>query len=726
MDVYNLYAKIGLDSSAYDNGVKRVESDGKRLSEKLGIKAPIKSDSANYEKGVSDSEKTSKEALKKLSIDAKIDASLTNFEQKVKKAETSVKSIPKNLLMKIGIDTNEIGKKVNTAKSSIDVIKKHVNQATLKLGIDTTEIHTKLDNVKEKASKVASTLGKGFSVAFGAVSAAVGTAATGIAALGKASVSAYAEYEQLTGGVETLFGISSEKVMEYANSAYKASGMSANEYMNTVTSFSASLLQGLGGNTAAAAEIANKAVIDMSDNANKMGTDIEMIKNAYQGFAKQNYTMLDNLKLGYGGTASEMARLINDSGVLGETTKVTAETVNNVSFDKMIEAIHKVQDNLGITGTTSKEAASTIQGSIGMMKSSWENFLTGLADPEQDFDTLLWNLVNSVVTVGENLIPRIEMLLPRLVEGITQLATSLAEHIPSVIETLLPALITGAVTLINSLATALPDILTSLVGAIASPEAISSLVTVVTTLFNGILTMLPQIAELGLTLLVELVRGFADNIGSVIDTVVDVVVQLAMILTEPDTLSSLIEAGVELLVALIDGLARAIPQLISYVPTIISNIWDTIENVDWIELGKNIILGLVNGLKNNISAVTNAIWELAGKISDKFKKFFGIASPSKLFKAFGGYLDEGLAIGITASAEKPIRATQKLSDNLTQAFDVDYTTPAAQTVNGTGARTFAESVAQEIKVIVGFDLNGLDFARSLNPYLQRVAKEVGV
>lgn len=291
MDVYNLYVKIGLDSSAYDSGVKKVESDGKRLSEKLGIEAPIKSDSANYEKGVRDSEKASKEALKKLSIDAKIDASLTNFEQKVKKAETTVKSIPKNLLMKMGIDTNEIGKKVNTAKSSIDVIKKHVSQATLKLGIDTTEIHTKLDAVKEKASKVASTLGKGFSAAVGAVGAAVGTAATGIAALGKQSIEAYSEYEQLAGGVETLFGDASGKMLEYANGAYESAGMSANAYMNTVTSFSASLLKGLGGDTAAAAEIANQAVIDMSDNANKMGTDIEMIQNAYQGFAKQNYTI---------------------------------------------------------------------------------------------------------------------------------------------------------------------------------------------------------------------------------------------------------------------------------------------------------------------------------------------------------------------------------------------------------------------------------------------------
>ena len=198
-----------------------------------------------------------------------------------------------------------------------------------------------------------------------------------------------------------------------------------------------------------------------------------------------------------------------------------------------------------------------------------------------------------------------------------------------------------------------------------------------------------------------------------------------MILTEPSTLTSLIEAGVELLVALINGLAKAIPQLISYVPTIISNIWDTIQKVDWGELGKNILTGLVNGLKNSISAVTDAVKEISGKILQKFKDFFGIASPSKLFKAFGGYLDEGLAIGITGSIQKPLQATQKLSDSVSDALSVDYTTPAAQPVRGTGASALAQSIAQEVKVIVGFDLDGIGFARDLNPYLKRVSKEVG-
>ena len=600
--------------------------------------------------------------------------------------------------------------------------------------------------------------------------------------------------------------------MEYANSAYKAAEMSANEYMNTVTSFSASLLQGLGGNTAAAAEIANKAVIDMSDNANKMGTDIEMIQNAYQGFAKQNYTMLDNLKLGYGGTASEMARLINDSGVLGETTKVTAETVNNVSFDKMIEAIHTVQTNLGITGTTSQEAASTIQGSVNTMKSAWENFMTGLADPEQDFDALLGNLVDSVVTVGNNLIPRIQKLLPRLVDGVSQLAQNLVPHISTTISTLLPALSNGALSLIEEFSTALPDLILTLSATL--PDLTSSLLTVAATLFNSILSLLPQLAEIGLTLLVELVNGVANNIESVTETLTSVIVQLVGVLTNPDNLSALLSAGLSMLLALVNGvveavpqlieqipliianlivalqanlgtiisagidiifalangiagavpelvavipelfialvngmlnnldkiiltgvqiivslvvgLANAIPQIVSYIPTIISSIVNTFKSFEWGDIGKNIMAGLKEGMKNALSSVINAVKDIGSKISGKFKDMFGIASPSKLFKAFGGYLDEGLAIGITASAEKPIRATQKLSDNLTQAFDVDYTTPAAQPVNGTGARTFAESVAQEIKVIVGFDLNGLDFARSLNPYLQRVAKEVGV
>jgi hypothetical protein len=337
------------------------------------------------------------------------------------------------------------------------------------VAIENSEANNAIDETTGKAERAQGKLGKALgkigsaAVKVGAVAGAgIAAVATGIGALTKQAIGEYSNYEQLVGGVETLFKDSSDKVVKYANDAYKTAGLSANEYMDTVTSFSASLLQGLGGDTDKAAEIANQAIVDMSDNANKMGTDMASIQNAYQGFAKQNYTMLDNLKLGYGGTASEMARLINDSGVLGDTVEVTADTVNDVSFDKIIEAIHVIQDNMDITGTTAKEASTTIQGSIGMMKSAWTNFLTGMADPDQDFDALLGNLVDSVVTVADNLIPRITATLPRIVQGISKLIQSLAPHIPPLLEQLIPALIKGAIQIVAVLIKDLPNILKSL------------------------------------------------------------------------------------------------------------------------------------------------------------------------------------------------------------------------------------------------------------------------
>lgn len=337
------------------------------------------------------------------------------------------------------------------------------------VAIENSEANNAIDETTGKAERAQGKLGKALgkigsaAVKVGAVAGAgIAAVATGIGALTKQAIGEYSNYEQLVGGVETLFKDSSDKVVKYANDAYKTAGLSANEYMDTVTSFSASLLQGLGGDTDKAVEIANQAIVDMSDNANKMGTDMASIQNAYQGFAKQNYTMLDNLKLGYGGTASEMARLINDSGVLGDTVEVTADTVNDVSFDKIIEAIHVIQDNMDITGTTAKEASTTIQGSIGMMKSAWTNFLTGMADPDQDFDALLGNLVDSVVTVADNLIPRITATLPRIVQGISKLIQSLAPHIPPLLEQLIPALIKGAIQIVAVLIKDLPNILKSL------------------------------------------------------------------------------------------------------------------------------------------------------------------------------------------------------------------------------------------------------------------------
>lgn len=258
--------------------------------------------------------------------------------------------------------------------------------------------------------------------------AKVGVAgAAGFAALATASVKGYGDYEQLVGGVETLFKDSKNTVVKYANDAYKTAGLSANDYMETITGFSASLLQGLGGDTKKAAEIGNRAVIDMSDNANKMGTDMTSIQNAYQGFAKQNYTMLDNLKLGYGGTKEEMQRLIKDASKMKEAQKELGVSVDasSMSFDNIINAISVVQKKLDIAGTTSKEASTTIQGSINSMKSAWSNFLTGMADPNQNFGQLTDNLVNSIVTVAQNLIPRIKATLPRLAQGVGQLISQL-------------------------------------------------------------------------------------------------------------------------------------------------------------------------------------------------------------------------------------------------------------------------------------------------------------
>ena len=285
---------------------------------------------------------------------------------------------------------------------------------------------------------------------------AVGAAAIG--ALAKSSLDSYADYEQLAGGVETLFKESGDKVMAFAQNAYKTASMSANEYMETVTSFSASLLQGLDGDTDKAAEIANRAITDMSDNANKMGTDISMLQNAYNGFAKQNYTMLDNLKLGYGGTQAEMARLINDSGVLGDTMTVTAETVNQVSFDKIIEAIGVVQDRMGITGTTAKEASETISGSLASTKAAWQNLLTGFADDSQDLNALVGNLVNSATTAVHNIVPRVAQILNGISGVLPQVMAVIAAELPLLMESLLPGLISGAVALVGGLAQMVPSL----------------------------------------------------------------------------------------------------------------------------------------------------------------------------------------------------------------------------------------------------------------------------
>lgn len=450
-------------------------------------------------------------------------------------------------------------------------------------------------SVQDEASENVETLsGKfknGLAAAAKVGAAAVSAAATGIAVLTKKALNNYAEYEQLVGGVDTLFKDSSAKVQEYAANAYKTAGLSANEYMDTVTSFSASLLQSLGGDTEAAADMANVAITDMSDNANKMGTDMASIQNAYQGFAKQNYTMLDNLKLGYGGTKEEMQRLIDDANALnaaqGKYTNYSIE-----SYADIVSAIHDVQVEMGIYGTTADEASTTIQGSVSSMKAAWSNLLTGIADDNADFKTLIEQFVDSLVTVGENIIPRINIII----QGLTQLITEASQTI--------------------------------------IPMAVQIL-----------LENLPSIVSAGMDLIIALVSGILDNIDMLIDCVlemVDVIVDKLI-----DNLPKLIDGGIRLIAALANGLIRAIPNLVSKIPQINSSIVKgIISGIPAIfDVGKNIVEGLWNGIKSMGSWVSGKVKDFFGGIVGGVKDFLGIHSPSKVFAGIGGFMAEGLGEG---------------------------------------------------------------------------------
>ena len=316
-----------------------------------------------------------------------------------------------------------------------------------KIRLDSSEYVQGVGKAKGTFSTLASGVKTGLATVAKVGAAAVTAGVAGVAALTKMGVEGYAQYEQLAGGVETLFKSSQGTVMQYAENAYKTAGMSANQYMETVTSFSASLIQSLDGDTAKAAEVGNMAITDMSDNANKMGTSMEMIQNAYQGFAKQNYTMLDNLKLGYGGTKEEMQRLIDDANRVKEANG----EMGNLSIDSfadVTEAIHVMQTEMGITGTTSREAATTIEGSISMMKGAWQNLVVGMADENANMEVLINNFVESTATAAKNLLPRIAQTLKGIGQLIKELAPVIAEALPILVETVLPTLLSAGVSLV--------------------------------------------------------------------------------------------------------------------------------------------------------------------------------------------------------------------------------------------------------------------------------------
>lgn len=419
------------------------------------------------------------------------------------------------------------------------------------------------------------------------------------------AVNSYAEYEQLVGGVETLFKDSSDIVMQYAANAYQTAGLSANDYMSTVTSFSASLLQGLGGDTEQAAEIANLAITDMSDNANKMGTDMEAIQNAYQGFAKQNYTMLDNLKLGYGGTQAEMVRLINDSGILEEKI----ESMDGVTFDQMIQAIHVVQTEMGITGTTALEASTTIEGSLNSAKAAWANLLVGIADDSQDFDKLVENFVDSVVTAADNLIPRIETSITGLGNLIEKLLPVIVEEIPGIVNDILPELVESGINMIQSILSGIEQNL---------PQIMESALLIVNQLISTFLEMLPQLLDIGVQIILQLILGIGESLPTLIPAIVEAVLLIVDTLIE--NIDLLVDAAIQLIAGLAEGLIAALPILIEKAPEIIIKLVDAIvENAPkLLEAAYEILTKLNEGLDTYLPQLLAAIPDLVVALVNKF------------------------------------------------------------------------------------------------------------
>ena len=470
-----------------------------------------------------------------------------------------------------------------------------------------------------------------------AMASAIKEAGAALVDLGKQSIQGFAEQEQLIGGVDTLFKESSAQVQQYANDAYKTAGLSANDYMETVTSFSASLLQSLGGDTAAAAQKADQAITDMSDNANKMGADMQSIQNAYQGFAKANYTMLDNLKLGYGGTKEEMERLLADA------EKISGVKYDLSSYADIVDAIHAVQTELGITGTTRMEAATTIEGSANALKSAWSNLLTGVSNENLSLDKLVQNVVDSVGIYADNLQKRLQVMLPRFAEGMTQLVNGLVPYVGPAMETLLPALVQGVGGLVSGIVQALP----------AAVEAISA---VVPMLVEQLTVLLPQIVSAGVEIIASLASGIGENLPALIPAAVDAVIEVASGLVA--NVDKLIIAAGQLIGGLTQGLIEAVPHLVYRLPEIIlaitSGLLKGMASIGMV--GQQLVEGLFNGIANAASWLYEKIKGWAGDVLDWIKGFFGIHSPSKVFAdEVGKFIPPGITLGVEQAMPKAMR-----------------------------------------------------------------------
>lgn len=570
-----------------------------------------------------------------------------------------------------------------------------------------------------------------------------------IIGIGKDALDSYADYEQLVGGVETLFKDNASTVEQYANNAYKTAGLSANDYMETVTSFSASLLQSLNGDTAKAADVSNRAIVDMADNANKMGTDMTSIQNAYQGFAKQNYTMLDNLKLGYGGTKEEMQRLIKDASKMKDVQKELGVTVDSssMSFGNIVNAISVMQKKMDIAGTTSKEASTTIQGSVASLKSSWSNLLTGVADDNADWDTLVSNLFESIFTAADNVLPRVGTIALGMIDLIRDTMTEL---LPEIVDLGIDFISTSVEEISNYL-----------------PDAMQGIAEVGNTILNTFVSLLPDILQVGIDILTNLVQGIAQSLPNLIPTTVDAIVLMTTTLLE--NIDVIIDAGIQLILGLAEGLINALPNLIEKAPEIIQKLFDALvrsfpkivqaggrlisELVSGIigsafkllEVAPKLISNMVNGFKQGLNEIKNVgkylvegLWDgitgMASWVGDKVKSFasnivgnikdaLGIHSPSAILRdQVGKFMAQGIGVGFS---NEMINVSKNMQNSIPTEFDVNSTIKTNESSNKLSLENITGAFITAVKnldaqIIIDKDVAGRFVITSVNDRLGEV------
>lgn len=528
-------------------------------------------------------------------------------------------------------------------------------------------------------SKIASGIGGALKVGGAVIGAGIAAATGAVMKFGSEAVSSYANYEQLIGGVEKLYGDAAGKVEELANKAYKTSGMSANQYMETATSFSAALISSLEGDVDQAANLTDVAMQSISDNVNTFGTSMESVTNAFQGFAKGQFNMLDNLKLGYGGTKEEMERLLRDAEQY-EGFIEGSMSIDN--FADIISAIDIVQEHLNIAGTTNKEAMSTIEGSATATKAAWENVITAVGRGEgldEAFDGLMSSLFGGEDGGGllNNIIPRIEQVMQGIGDFVAKASPIISEKLPALIEGIVPNLLSAGVELISALAQGLIQ---------ALPTLMPIAVDVLMQLANTIIANLPMIISVGVEILGQLITGIAQALPELIPAAVDAILTIADGLI--DNIDLVIDAAIQITVGIIEGIVRSLPKLIEKAPIIIEKLIvgligaipklvlaagqiivafiNAINNIasKLHDVGKNLVEGLKNGIINAWNGMVQKVKDMANNLVQSVKGAFGIASPSKVFAQIGDYCVQGFDDGMSTFGEGALVDVENAMDDI--------------------------------------------------------------